>query len=400
MRTERITPAGMTVRALDMHGLPVEPFVPFAVRGPQFLELKDGTLLYSVETKLRSQADEEPGPRLLLRSRDGGKTWGEARAFLYEGAPLGGIRCGISLVYDEVHDTVICFARTRHWKPGMEQPRVPAEPDQIQGLIDERFWISRSRDGGLTWSDYREIALGIPDGWVIGHCPTPGTGIQLKHQKDPARNGRLIVPANHSGRSLNGRNELGAHLLVSDDFGETWKLGAVQRYPGGNECLAAELSDGTLILNARSLGSDPPNVRLQSVSLDGGDSFVSDRPVLTLYDPCCHGGFCSASAGGRDLLFFCAPTGPLGEPWVLVNVLARWGRREALMLYGSADRGETYRPIRQLSPKGEFAAYSALCATRGGTLLCAWESGPQDNQYRDVRYLRLDIADLARELEG
>lgn len=76
MTCEAITPMGSTIRALDMKGKPIQPFVPYSVRGPQFLELKDGTLIYIVETKYNSQEDEEPGTRLLLRSHDGGKTWG------------------------------------------------------------------------------------------------------------------------------------------------------------------------------------------------------------------------------------------------------------------------------------------------------------------------------------
>jgi len=32
--------------------------------------------------------------------------------------------------------------------------------------------------------------------------------------------------------------------------------------------------------------------------------------------------------------------------------------------------------------------------TSTGTLLCAWESGPEDNLYRDIKYTRLDVAEL------
>ncbi len=94
-----------------------------------------------------------------------------------------------------------------------------------------------------------------------------------------------------------------------------------------------------------------------------------------------------------------APTGELGDPWPCLNVMGRWGKREAIMLYMSDDRGKTYKAIMQLSPKGEFAAYSALYATSTDTLLCAWESGPADGLYRDIKYMRLNIPEIINLVE-
>lgn len=231
---------------------------------------------------------------------------------------------------------------------------------------------------------------------MVKNCPTPGVGIQLKNQKDPAKNGRLLLPANHIGSNENGRNDFGAHVLISDNFGDTWRIGAVQDYVGGNESMLTELSDGTIILNARSQASIPANHYLQSVSIDGGESFVSNTAVDDLYDPCCHAGFTGAVIDGKDYIFLLAPTGDLGNPWPILNVMGRWGKREAITLYMSADKGRTYKVLRQLSPKGEFAAYSALYTTSTGTMLCAWESGPADNMYRDIKFTRLDIAELVK----
>ena len=392
MTYETITPMGGVINAVDMHGQTTEPFVPFSVRCPQFIELKDGTLVYIVEAKYNSQADEEPACKLLMRSHDGGKTWGESRLLKYKGYPdsVGGVP-----IYDEVNDTLIYFGRTREWIPGMEQEgRLLNEYDQILGRVLERFWIAKSTDGGLTWSDFKETFIDAPEEWRVKNCPTPGIGIQLKNQKDPSKNGRLIVPSNHIGSNENGRNDFGAHVLVSDDFGDSWHISAIQDYVGGTECMLAELSDGTLILNARSQASIPANHYLQSVSLDGGDTFISNTAVESLYDPCCHSGFDSAVVDGKDYLFLTAPTGELGDPWPCLDVMGRWGKREMMTLYMSADRGQTYKAIRQLSPKDEFAAYSALLTTSTGTLLCAWESGPEDNLYRDIKFTRLDIAEL------
>jgi hypothetical protein len=66
------------------------------------------------------------------------------------------------------------------------------------------------------------------------------------------------------------------------------------------------------------------------------------------------------------------------------------------MLYASSDGGKTYKAIKQVCDKGVFAAYSALCVTKGGKLLCAWESGPEIGLYRDIKYATFDIDELVK----
>ena len=193
MTFETLTPKGMKITIPDMHGKPSAELVPFAVRCPNFIELNDGTLLYFFCMKFGSQKDEEIGGSVMMRSHDGGKTWGEMQFLCYDGAPCEG---GIP-IYDKLHDTLILIARTRHWKPGYEEDRLLAEDDQILGHTYERFWMNKSTDGGRTWGDYREITVkNTPANWTIQHCPSPGIGIQLEKQKDDRLNGRLIVPCN------------------------------------------------------------------------------------------------------------------------------------------------------------------------------------------------------------
>ena len=390
MMYKTITPSGVEICGPNMLGENEEGFVPFSVRGPNFIQLKDHTIVYFFEAKYASQLDEEPSCKILMRSHDGGKTWGETRLLRFENQPdcIGG-----TLLYDEVNDTLIYFGRTRHFKPGMEKDRLLSESDQIDGLTYERFWISKSIDGGLTWSKFDEIILHTPATWTIFHCLTPGIGIQLKHQKDSAKNGRLIMPCNHA-KHENGENEWGAHLLISDDFGATWRMGAVLNYSGANESVITELSDGTLVYNCRNQGGEPANLRIQGISHDGGETLTDIGTLDTLYDPICHAGFTSAQIDGKDYLFFTTPSGRGTAAPGWFGKMECWGVREALMLSVSSDGGKTWRELQQLSEKGVFAAYSALCATKEGTLLCAWESGPTLNQYRDINYTVLNLKEL------
>ncbi len=392
MTFETLTPNGARITAPDMHGKLTEELVPFAVRGPNFVELNDGTILYFFGMKFGSQKDEAVTCSAMMRSRDGGKTWGEMQILTYDGAPCEG-GCPI---YDKLHDTLILIARTRHWKPGYEEDRLLAEDDQILGHTYERFWMIKSTDSGITWGNYREIEIkNTPANWTIQHCPTPGVGIQLSKQKDPRLNGRLILPCNDASLN-NGKNEFRAHLVISDDFGETWRVAALENYLGASEYVVVELDDGTLVCNCRNQSGFPANRRIQAFSRDGGDTLEGSAVVDTLYDPLCHAGFALAEVNGKEYIFFTSPSGELGGPtdFFRTGTPQHWGKREALMLYASCDGGKTYKAIKQVSDKGIFAAYSALCTTKDGKLLCAWESGPEIGLYRDIKYRAFEIEEL------
>ena len=392
MTFETLTPNGAQICVPDMKGNLSEPFVPFAVRLPRFVETKDGTILYFFAMKYHSQLDDVPGCTAFMRSHDGGKTWGEMRLLKYDGAPTGG---GFP-VYDEVNDTLILFSRSRHWKPGHEQEQPLTEKAQSLGHTYERFWITKSTDGGLSWTEYKEVTIeGIPEHWTIQNNFL-GNGIQLKNQKDPQKNGRLVMPCNRAELN-NGENEFRAHLILSDDFGETWRVGALENYLGANESVIVELSDGTLVYNCRNQGGTPENRRIQSVSHDGGETLTGSAVVDSLYDTICHAGFATAVIDGKECLFLTAPSGELGERMPVFGTPIRWGSREALLLYASTDGGRTYKVIKQVTEKGDFSAYSALLPTKDGKLLCAWESGPEIELYREIKYTAFDLSELAKE---
>lgn len=394
MDVTKISVNAEPITALDMHGKLNENLVPFTNRIPNFIELLDGTILYIYNIKYDSQLDEADGCTILMRSHDGGETWGEMRLLRYDGMPSG-ISSG-TLVYDEVNDALIILARTRHWKPEYESDAVVAEKDQINGKSYERFWVAKSFDGGLTWSDYKEIFIeGTPKNWTIQHATTPGIGIQLKHQTGAKLNGRLVIPTNRAEMN-NGENEFKAHLIISDDFGETWRVGALQEHVGANESVVTELSDGTIIHNCRNQGGVPENLRIQAFSRDGGESFNYSTTVDTLYDPVCHAGFTSAVVDKNEYIFITLPSGEIGPLIKVFGTPQHMGRREILMLYISSDGGKTYKAVKALTEKNVHAAYSALCVTRSGKLLCAWETGPDFNKYRDICYTRLDLNDVLK----
>ena len=92
-----------------------------------------------------------------------------------------------------------------------------------------------SNDGGLNWENPQKLAF---DNLVFG----PGHGIQK--QLEPA-SGRLVIPGNRKGSS---------QVMISDDHGETWQVGAA--LSTGNENEIAELSDGRQYLGQAKNGCE------------------------------------------------------------------------------------------------------------------------------------------------
>ena len=79
------------------------------------------------------------------------------------------------------------------------------------------------------------------------------------------------------------------HLVYSDDHGESWHLGARDtRTPEDsihpNECVAVELADGRVYVNARNQNGSEPATRLIALSSDGGETFehpFAPEPAIT-----------------------------------------------------------------------------------------------------------------------
>ncbi|MFN9975286.1 MAG: exo-alpha-sialidase, partial [Phycisphaerae bacterium] len=106
-----------------------------------------------------------------------------------------------------------------------------------------------------------------------------------------------------------------ATIMISRDHGKTWKVGQ-PAYAGGNECQAAVLSDGSIMLNIRN---DHDRFRAVAVTNDLGETWTDHSTSRnTLIEPNCNGSLLrfdqklkpgSAEASGltRPLLLFANP---------------------------------------------------------------------------------------------
>jgi sialidase-1 len=243
--------------------------------------------------------------------------------------------------------------------------------------------VTHSDDDGLSWARSRDITdqVRLP-GWKPWYGIGPGHGIVK--QLAPAA-GRIVVPARHSTAGAGSAS----HLLLSDDGGENWRVGAIAGYRPSSECAVAELGDGSLMLNSRSGGQ-----RVVSISQDGGETMVSSAPDPELIEPA---NGCQASlltyAFGADrqaTLLFANPADPL---------LRTNGR-----LRVSRDNGRHWsRGFGYGQGPGSFSGYSDLARFANGDVALLVESGAsheklrgKDRRHDGIAFQRIPFALLTQ----
>lgn len=139
------------------------------------------------------------------------------------------------------------------------------DPAPLRATVTSYLWVTKSKDYGKTWSQPIDITpqVKIPaDGAFLG--VGPGTGIMLEHQKDPSKNGRVLMPVYALGKGT---------ALYSDDDGVTWERGTSSSSGYINnidEMQFIEQYDGTIMSFGRQRGKGKTPV---SISKDGGETW-------------------------------------------------------------------------------------------------------------------------------
>jgi acetyl esterase/lipase len=202
--------------------------------------------------------------------------------------------------------------------------------------------------------------------WLF--APSPQAGISLA-------DGTLVMPV--QGRT--GRDPLAtfATVMVSRDHGRIWQVGK-PGYSGGNECQAAELSDGSIMLNIRN---DHERYRAVVVTKDLGQSW-QDHPTsrTALIEPNCNGSLLRFvrrnDQGDRSLLLFANPHSQQGRTHHTVQV--------------SFDDGRTWPDSHHwLLDEGRGAGYPSMTRIDDDHVGIVYE-GSQSH----LVFQRLAIADL------
>ena len=281
-------------------------------------------------------------------SDDGGEKWSQQSVICTHEVAAQRGKCGNATPVFDRQTGKVWLAYNLSGIPG----------DLPEGPRPHSAHVMHSDDGGLSWQSPKKLAF---DNLVFG----PGHGIQKR--LDPAT-GRLIIPGNRDASS---------QVMISDDHGETWQVGAA--LGTGNENEIAELSDGRLYMatrhNAR-IGQPPePNGRLFSLSEDGGNSWVKPITDESLPTPICHGSVLRYGDNG-GLLF----SNPADE-----------GARVQMTIRGSKNDGITWD--RSLLVYPGPAGYSQLGALSNGDIVLLYEQGRMEYSER-ISFARIEVQSL------
>jgi sialidase-1 len=316
-----------------------------AFRIPALLAARSGTLLAFAEGRA-SLHDHAENDIVLKRSTDAGATWGTLQVVHEDGK--NALNNPTAVTVRETGRVLLMYQRyaegfdERTAEPGLEGPRIC------------RTFVQHSDDDGATWSRPADVTAQVKRPTeVTSTAAGPGIGIQLARGRHA---GRILMPFNQG--PYGGWR---VYAAISDDRGRSWRYGATapEGAPGfSNEVQFAELSDGSVMLNARNQGGGD-KLRKVSISRDGGETWSTTHSDATLIEPVCQGSLLRhpGSGAGADLLLFSNPASQTGR----VNGTVRLSR----------DEGLTW-PASRVLYAGPFA-YSCLASLPDGSIGCLFE---------------------------
>jgi len=349
-------------------------------RIPALIETAGGDLLAFCEARQGNDASEID--IVTKRSADGGRTWGPLRVVIE------------SDDYEHLYGDDPPPITIGNPSPVVDR-LAPDHPGRIWlpfTIENEHVFIVSSDDDGQSWGTPRDITSDVKKpGWGW-YATGPVHSIQIQH--GPHR-GRLVIPADHRlSEAGQDRGPCGAQLILSDDYGKTWRLGAIDEVYDdaleANETTVTELPGGVLYINTRDQNGPAPGTRGEAFSDDGGETFRSDgadrqafHPFDGVLDPPVVQ--CSLLTVAGDLVVFCGPdeNGPSGK-----------GRSD-LRLRVSRDGCQTWQdgPLIHEGP----AAYSDMVLPETPSsdrpkIGVLYEAGSPDQKspYRSIRFARID----------
>ncbi|CAL9287702.1 exo-alpha-sialidase [Streptomyces sp. SudanB52_2052] len=335
-------------------------------RIPAIVRTTSGTLLAFAEGRVLNCGDAADIDIVLKRSTDGGRTWGPLQV-VNEGAgdthgnpaPLVDRRTG-RILLAETYNT----GRT--------------DAGNCQIPCDRTPHLQYSDDDGRTWSEPRDLSDQIlPDDWNSWYATGPVHGIQLTRGEHA---GRLVFGVNTE--TWNGSRVSANHaaLIVSDDGGDSWRVGATDTWPIAqdgtfrqkpSEVTLTERADGALLVSGREQDGTDLGHRAQTFSLDGGDSFTTPfRALPDLYTPQVQG----ATLRLGDRMLLSAPADP--------------DRRRTMMVRSSYDGGRTWESVdRGTVVTTDWSGYSDMAAIDRTTVGLLYEGGAADAR-DEIRFAR------------
>merc|ERR1711871_551066 len=261
---------------------------------------------------------------VMKRSTDNGATWSDMKVLYRDSCDE---RDHGTPVYDEVRGRVVLVTR---------------------GTGDRTFTL-HSDDDGATWS----TPVPVPLGRHNTSRPSPGRGLQLRTTNKHAPGRLLFVAQLGSG----GKWARGNVVYFSDDGGESWDFSRTV-VPNGQEAQIVELSNGTLLLNARrGLESGHIYNRLFATSDDGGRTWTNGTIRNDLDAASCMGSFLSHDSTEDPT----RRTDP--QQLLLYSHPASFQDRTNGTVWTSTDNAASFSPFFQVSPSDHSVPFAYSCLT-------------------------------------
>lgn len=371
-------------------GGPEEGKVSHFFRIPGIARAANGDLVSVYDIRYNSHLDL---PRVIdvgrAISRDGGQTWTETAvainynpdnnpAYDYHRSYGVGDPC---ILLDEYTGTMWIGAIAGTGLSGSA-----IVPD-VTSRSTCQYVLARSEDNGVTWEPCKSINTQVRSAAWKGMFEGPGHGITVRGGKD---DGVLVFPSQiwSAGGGLGTPQSC---LIYSRDHGQTWVSEDLKKTDAANgtwgigsstsECCIAQLSDGSLMLNAKDEGGS--GYRAVFTTKDLGATWerhATDRKATrTLREPRCQGSLFSVRDSGRmsNVLFFSNPDA---------------SSRRSMTLKTSLDDGMTWPKSRQIQYDSRLGAgYSDICQADDDHIGILYE-GLQGAGY--IFFLRIPVSEV------
>lgn len=277
-------------------------------RIPAIIGLPNGDLLAIAEGRVNNAGDFGDINLVMKRSTDDGNTWSEMITLVDNDSLQAGNPAPVVDLMDPrfPEGRIFLFYNTGNNHEG--------EVRKGKGLRE--VWYITSVDQGKTWSQPVNITRQVHrpnqphihpeynfmEDWR-SYANTPGHALQIT---TGPHKGRLFVAANHSaGMPQEHFRDYAAHGYFTDDHGSTFKLSETVAIPGSNESTAADLADGSLMMNMRNQRGDI-RARIVAISASGGARWDTTYFDRQLPDPVCEGTLLTiGKKKGKNMLAFC-----------------------------------------------------------------------------------------------
>lgn len=311
-------------------------------RIPAIRTLPDGSLLAVNDKRKYNEGDlPEDIDIVARRSTDNGRTWSEPVAI----AVGTGRKKGFgdpALAVTREGEIVCAFVGGNHlWHSTLADP--------------QRSYVSRSTDGGRTWSAPENIT---PQLWGPD-APNPQCRAYT-YSFFGSGNGLTLERGEHAGRilfaaAMGPAERLNNHAVYSDDGGRTWQVSDIA-FRGGDEAKIVELTDGRLLMSVRRGGR-----RGWNISCDGGATWGEQGLWPEMDTNACNG----------DMIRY-----PLPEEagTLLLHSIPNAPQRRNVSVFLSRDEGRTWCNPKVLCPYR--SVYSSLTVLPDGTIGIYLEENP------------------------